>query len=156
MNIRAATPDDVSSMMGLASASESAAHWTPDQYRTLFSSDEPSQRLALVAEHEVSSVSAIPPIDGFVVARHVAPDWELENIVVAPAARRQGIGGRLLDALVSAARETNSAAVFLEVRESNNAARRLYENSGFQQQGRRKSYYSNSMEDAILYCRHLG
>jgi ribosomal-protein-alanine N-acetyltransferase len=44
--------------------------------------------------------------------------------------------------------------VFLEVRESNAAARALYANAGFEQTSRRKSYYANPLEDAILY-RHV-
>ena len=75
----------------------------------------------------------------------------MENIVVSPAARRTGIGKRLLDALLQAARETNNAAVFLEVRESNHEARAFYEHVGFKLDGRRKSYYFNPSEDAILY-----
>jgi ribosomal-protein-alanine N-acetyltransferase len=90
-------------------------------------------------------------VQGFVVARHVAPEWELENIVVAPAVRRRGLGQRLLDALLAAARETNSSSVFLEVRESNAAARCFYEKAGFVQTGRRKSYYTDPAEDAVLY-----
>ena len=90
------------------------------------------------------------------MARHLAPEWELENIVVAPAARRTGLGKRLLNALLSQARETNSAAVFLEVRESNTAARSLYEKTGFQLTGRRKAYYTNPQEDAVLYRLTLG
>lgn len=152
MKIRPATPDDVDSMVALAAASTSAARWTRDQYRKLFSSNEASQRLALVAEDEPSSLT---PVVGFLVARHLGPEWELENIVVALSAQRKGIGKSLLDALFDAARETNSQAVFLEVRESNTAARRLYEKAGFQQQGRRKSYYNNPIEDAILYRRDL-
>ncbi len=97
-----------------------------------------------------------PGVLGFLVAQHIAPEWELENIVVAPAARRTGLGKRLLDALLTQARETNSAAVFLEVRESNTAARTLYEKAGFEQTGRRKSYYRDPVEDAILYRRTLG
>ena len=154
MITRAATSDDIRSMMHLASASPSAAHWGPDQYKEIFSPNEPMQRLALIAEDEVQSAFRTV-LAGFLVARHLAPDWELENIVVASSAQRTGIGKSLLDALFAAARETNSEAVFLEVRESNTPARRLYENVGFRQQGRRKSYYSNPMEDAILYRRNL-
>ena len=88
---------------------------------------------------------------GFLIARHLPPEWELENVVVAPSARQKGVGRQLLEALLTAARETNSESVFLEVRDSNTAARSLYERTGFQQHGRRKSYYSNAIEDAILY-----
>ena len=88
---------------------------------------------------------------GFLVAQHVASEWELENIVVSKTERQKGIGKLLLDALLASAREVNSAAVSLEVRESNRAARFLYEKIGFQQAGRRKNYYANPREDAILY-----
>ncbi len=76
-------------------------------------------------------------------------------MVVTTSARRKGIGNQLLTALIAEARETNSDSVFLEVRESNVAARALYEKSGFRSTGRRKSYYSNPLEDAILYCLNL-
>ena len=89
---------------------------------------------------------------GFLVAAHVSPDWELENVVVASTARRQGLGKALLGALLAAAAETNSASVFLEVREANHAARSLYEAAGFRITSRRKSYYNNPQEDAILYA----
>jgi ribosomal-protein-alanine N-acetyltransferase len=152
VKIRAATPDDVDWMTSLAAVSPSAAQWSRDQYQRLFSADGPAHSLALVSEHEISSVISL---SGFLVACHLAPDWELENIVVAPAAQRRGIGKRLLASLFAVARETNSQTVFLEVRESNAPARCLYENAGFQQQGRRKSYYSNPIEDAILYRHDL-
>ena len=92
---------------------------------------------------------------GFLVARRVVSEWELENIVVAPEVRRKGCGQRLLDALLVHAANTNSDSIFLEVRESNAAARALYHRAGFRQTGQRKSYYTNPAEDAILYVRKL-
>ncbi len=134
-----------------------AAHWTEQQYRQTFDSGG-AERLVLIAETLSDSVpgrATIPGsgsnILGFVVARHLAPEWELENIVVAPPARRQGLGKQLLQALLATARETNSKSVFLEVRESNAAARSLYEKTGFEQTGSRKAYYKDPAEDAVLY-----
>lgn len=92
---------------------------------------------------------------GFLVARYVPSEWELENIVVAPAIRRMGIGRQLIDTLLVQARQTNSIAVFLEVRESNTAARSLYKKLGFMETGRRKAYYSNPSEGAVLYSKTL-
>ena len=143
MTIRPATLADIPSMMRLDRQSPAAAHWTDEQYRQAFQGEGPD-RLLLVAESSLD-------ILGFLVARHLPPEWELENIVVAPTSRRKGLGKRLLDALLSAARKTSSSAIFLEVRESNAPARTLYENAGFEQTGRRKSYYANPVEDAILY-----
>jgi [ribosomal protein S18]-alanine N-acetyltransferase len=84
------------------------------------------------------------------------PDWELENIAIAPQERRKGLGKYLLEALLAAARRSNSVGVFLEVRESNTAARSFYQKAGFEQTGRRRSYYANPVEDAVLYRLTLG
>ena len=152
--IRKATPDDLFSVLALESECPAAAHWSQQQYRDLLiPTHAKSRRLALVAEEGsiIYSETKVAALIGFLVARHLAPEWELENIVVAPGARRQGVGKRLLEALLTAAREVNSDAVFLEVRESNLAARGLYEKFGFCQTGRRKSYYTNPLEDAVLY-----
>ncbi len=93
---------------------------------------------------------------GFLVARHVSGEWELENIVVAPEFRGRGLGSQLLRALVARVREVESRAVFLEVRESNAAARKLYQKAGFREAGRRRRYYADPAEDAVLYCLHVG
>jgi ribosomal-protein-alanine acetyltransferase len=148
-------------MLDLERSSATAARWTEQQYHQLFANGV-AERLALVAEmpfaanHEAAKYDpaeppAGPSLLGFLIAHHIPPEWELENIVVASSARRRGVGNRLLHALLAAARETNSHAVFLEVRESNAAARTLYEKAGFKPAGRRKSYYTNPLEGAVLY-----
>jgi ribosomal-protein-alanine N-acetyltransferase len=166
VNIRPATPADIPRMMDLERACATAAHWTESQYQQVFQLGKGDPlRLFLVADglfNELSNADAPANttagivVLGFLVARLVAPEWELENIVVAPTARRIGLGKQLLDALLATARETNSDAVFLEVRESNTAARDLYEKAGFKVTGRRKSYYTDPREDAVLYRRILG
>ena len=143
--------------MSLERACATAAHWTEQQYHAILHPREGDpHRLVIVAEalpRELSgaSLNAIAEIGGFLVAQQLPPEWELENIVVAPTARRIGLGMRLIQALLVKARETNSEAVFLEVRESNTAARALYEKTGFALTGRRKAYYTNPPEDAVLY-----
>ena len=79
-------------------------------------------------------------------------DWEIENIVVSPDLRRQGLGTRtLMRRFLSGSGETGPLkTVHLEVRESNLAAQELYKTLGFAQIGRRKYYYSDPPEDAIL------
>jgi ribosomal-protein-alanine acetyltransferase len=162
VKIRPATCADIPFLMNLERQCATAGHWTEEQYRQAFQREGPS-RLMIVSE-----ASNLVPSDasgavnaasggvlGFLIARHLAPEWELENIIVAPAARGKAIGKQLLDALSAAARETNSSSVFLEVRESNAAARTLYEMASFEQTGRRKFYYTNPAEDAILYRRTL-
>jgi len=90
-------------------------------------------------------------VSGFVCAKTVAGDWEIENMVVAKQGRRRGIGSGLLDELLRRARNQAVAAVWLEVRESNQVARRLYEKHGFRETGRRRGYYKYPVEDAVLY-----
>lgn len=161
MHIRLATVADIPHIKRLERQSATAAHWTDGQYRQLFQS-ESSPRLLLVAQAAPprstglkSGADAGSGIVGFLITHHLGPEWELENIVVAPTARRKGLGKQLLNALLAAARETSSTAVFLEVRDSNRAARTLYEKAGFEQTGRRKSYYTSPLEDAILYRKTL-
>jgi len=149
--IRKATVQDVAEMIRLERQCPTTAHWTKQQYADLFAaSAESPARLAFVGEEDGSSALA-----GFLVARYLPPEWEVENIVVAPAVRRMGIGRQLMDALVVQARQTTATAIFLEVRESNTAARRLYEKLGFIETGRRKAYYSNPSEGAVLYSKTL-
>jgi len=136
--------------MDLERACPAAAHWAEQQYRQLFEHVGPP-RAVLVAQETPDDLS----VSAFLVALHIDPEWELENIVVAPAARRKGLGVRLLDALLERAKDTNSESVFLEVRESNAGARALYERAGFQQTLLRKSYYSNPPEDAVIYRRTI-
>lgn len=90
-------------------------------------------------------------LDGFLVARHVVEEWELENIVIATALRGRGFGSLLVQQFLARARVSQAQAIFLEVRESNTAARRLYEKFGFVESGVRRAYYSSPTEDAITY-----
>src|SRR5579863_222049 len=102
--------------MELERLSPTAAHWTERQYREMFEPGKgESQRFILAADASTEpsrDVSSNVPsrLLGFLVARHVATEWELENIVVAPAERRNGIGNQLLHALLAAAREAKSEA----------------------------------------------
>jgi len=150
IQLRNARFDDIPEMMRLERQSPMLAHWTEQQYREIFEESGQSSRLVLLAEGTGGTVI------GFLVARHLTPEWELENIVVASQAQRSGVGTRLLAELLVRAQQSNSSAVFLEVRESNTAARKLYEAFGFSTTGRRKSYYLNPLEDAILYAKKVG
>lgn len=155
MNIRAANVSDLPAVLRLERACPAAAHWTESHYRdALVAAGGGPERLFLVASPAPDPSTATPEepaLSGFLVARYLAPEWELENIVVAEDARRRGIGRQLLSALMARAREANSQFVFLEVRESNLPARALYEKAGFREAGRRKGYYTNPPENAILY-----
>jgi ribosomal-protein-alanine N-acetyltransferase len=81
----------------------------------------------------------------------VEREWEIENIAVSGPARRRGLGSHLLGEFLDMVRDQGGQAVFLEVRESNQAARKLYEKWAFCEAGRRKGYYQDPPEDALLF-----
>jgi ribosomal-protein-alanine acetyltransferase len=134
-------------MIDLERQSDGASHWREADYARIFAEGSPS-RLALVAE-ENGCIAA------FLVASHVGPEWEIENVAVAPDARRRGLGSQLVREFLDTANQRGAESVFLEVRESNRAARALYEKGGFSETGRRKSYYSGPPEDAVVYRKSL-
>jgi ribosomal-protein-alanine N-acetyltransferase len=92
---------------------------------------------------------------GYVLAMVLGPEGEIADIAVAPEARGRGIGGVLLDAAVAELRRVGVRTVYLEVRESNLAARRLYESRGFGDVGRRRGYYQHPVEDALVLRREI-
>jgi ribosomal-protein-alanine N-acetyltransferase len=92
---------------------------------------------------------------GYAVAWYVADESEIANIAVAPDARRRGVGALLLDRILRAAAAFGARTVFLEVRESNEAARKLYEARGFEVAGKRAKYYRRPDEDALIMRRTL-
>ena len=103
-----------------------------------------------LARHDVQGRLA-----GYVVAWYVVDEGELANLAVAPGYRGRGIGGALLDAMLADAGTRGITQVYLEVRESNVAARRLYAGRDFEEVGRRKQYYRNPMEDALILRRSI-
>ena len=141
--IRPATLDDVPTLIALEKHAVTAAHWSPEQYRAIFSTGG-TPRLALVLEDANA-------IQGFLIARATGLEWELENIAIAGPARRRGLGTRLLGEFLNTARARGATSVFLEVRESNSAARRLYEKWAFCDSGRRPAYYLDPVESAVTY-----
>ena len=86
----------------------------------------------------------------FVVARFHVPDMDIVNLAVAPDRRGRGLGRRLLCALLDQAASSGVQSVFLEVREGNEEARRLYRSAGFRETQRRPGFYLEPVEDAIL------
>ena len=142
LHIRPVTLKDVPAILALQAEAPTAAHWSEAQYKALFDA-EASPRIALVLEEANTLL-------GFIVARAVA-EWEIENVVIASSNRERGLGSLLLSHLLNSAKAQKAQSVFLEVRESNEAARRLYEKAGFVKTGSRRLYYSCPPEDAILY-----
>jgi ribosomal-protein-alanine N-acetyltransferase len=91
-----------------------------------------------------------PDVAGYVVARRAADEGEILNLAVAPAHRAHGVGRELAARAITSLADQGVDAVYLEVRESNAVARRLYARLGFQEVGRRAGYYRRPREDAVL------
>ncbi|MBA2708903.1 MAG: ribosomal protein S18-alanine N-acetyltransferase [Gemmatimonadaceae bacterium] len=89
-------------------------------------------------------------VAGYAVVSCVADEAEVLNIAVSPTRQRSGLGGRLLDAAMDQAKTRGAGKFFLEVRESNAAARALYASRGFKGISRRNGYYQNPAEDALV------
>jgi ribosomal protein S18 acetylase RimI-like enzyme len=150
---------DLPAILNLERQCPTAAHWSERQYEELFRGIEGGcERFVLIAdasaeasERGSASESRSSLTLGFLIANRVGPEWELENLVVSPDFRRKRLATGLFAALLTHARETDSESIFLEVRESNQAARALYARLGFEESGRRKLYYANPPEDAVLY-----
>lgn len=144
MTIRPATLADIPAMIALAAHIAIAAQWTEFEYQNMILQVGNVTRHCLVLEEEGR-------VQAFLVARELKEEWEIENIAVAGMARRRGLGMRLLGEAFDMARSRGARSIFLEVRESNQAARALYEKCKFFEIGRRKGYYSDPVEDACVY-----
>jgi ribosomal-protein-alanine acetyltransferase len=163
VQVRPAVAADQSQLMEIASHSETAAQWNPREYQKLFMSETATSetdaaetgapesgqsRTVLVIEQEGK-------VSGFVIGHEIGShqlggEWEIENIAVTGSAQRSGLGTRLLGEFLNLVRERGGRAIFLEVRESNLAARALYRKLAFVETGRRKNYYENPPEDALI------
>lgn len=94
-------------------------------------------------------------IAGYAFFRFCLPECELLHLVVAPAKRRRGLAGALLQQAQAHLVAAGCTCCLLEVRDSNVAARQLYAKMGFSQVGRRKNYYRQPIEDALLMHRNM-
>ncbi len=91
-----------------------------------------------------------PSVLGYVCLWEIAPELHITNLAVHPEWRRQGIGRALLAAILGDARRRGLTLALLEVRPTNAEALGLYERLGFHVIGRRKGYYFDTGEDALL------
>jgi len=90
---------------------------------------------------------------GFCSFWRVLDELHVNNLAVLPEYRRQGIASALLARVLEAGASMGSRRATLEVRHSNDAARRLYGGFGFVVAGVRRAYYTNPIEDALVLCR---
>ena len=157
LHIRRATSADLSGMLRIERASFSDP-WTEDSLATALSLD---RMQVLVAESEVEPGTAVSGdgaarLLGYVVALVVGAEAEIADLAVAPEERRRGIGRALLERALAELAAEGVRTLYLEVRESNRAARTLYDAHGFDTIGRRRGYYRQPVEDALVLRREIG
>lgn len=138
--IRAAAEGDLDAIHAIECASFGDP-WAFETFRGLLA--HPPARMEV-------AVGAAGALLGYAVAWFAADEAEIANIAVAPDARRRGVGALLLERILRSAAAFGARTVFLEVRESNEEARKLYEARGFEIAGRRKRYYRQPDEDALI------
>ena len=90
------------------------------------------------------------PVVGYLCLWAVADEVHVTNLAVDPAWRGEGVGRLLLGTLLARHRAIGARRAFLEVRPGNVEARRLYERLGFREVGRRRGYYVDTGEDALI------
>lgn len=95
-------------------------------------------------------------LSGYCLILAAAGEMEVLNIAIAPELRRAGLGRLLLGFVLQWAGKEGIQNVLLEVRPSNTAARALYAAFGFYQIGKRRGYYQDTGEDALVLHRELG
>jgi ribosomal-protein-alanine N-acetyltransferase len=133
--VRNGEPGDLDQVESIQHASPEAAQW----------------RVADYLEHDLRVAVEDGQVVGFLAARPVAADeYELLNIAVTPEFRRKGVARGLIQALLT----DTGGTLFLEVRESNGAARNLYKSMGFQEVSIRREYYNQPPETAIVMMFH--
>ena len=89
-------------------------------------------------------------VAGYIGSQTVMEETDMMNVAVHPDFRRQGIAEALVNGLVEHLKAMGSRCLTLEVRASNAPAIALYEKLGFTEIGRRKNYYRNPREDALI------
>ena len=93
------------------------------------------------------------PVAGFCAFWLVFDEIHINNLAVRPAFRGRGIGSALMHHVLTEAQQLGARRATLEVRASNEAARRMYERLGFYVAGTRRNYYSQPVEDALILWR---
>ena len=133
--IRRGEPADLPEVAAIQAASPEAPQWNAADY----------------LQYDLLVAVCGNRVGGFIAFRTVAPsEREILNLAVAPGLRRQGIARQLWKSVL----QGSSGSIYLEVRETNQAAINLYNSLGFQVLSRRPGYYSSPLESAIVMKFH--
>lgn len=138
--VRRAAEPDIERIAAIEKASFSDP-WSAASFRSL---------LTGVAVHFAVAAAGGGEVLGYLVMWIAGGEAEIANLAVDAGARRRHIGSTLLHHATHVARAGGADAIFLEVRESNVAARAIYAANGFTSVARRSRYYRRPVEDALV------
>lgn len=120
--------------------------WSINIFRSAMS--EPHTALFVLEDEEEGVL-------GYSVSTVVLDEGSLDNLAVTASRRGQGAGRMLFENVLLDVRKKGAERIFLEVRESNETALKLYESAGFKRLSVRKAYYQDPTEDAIVMDLHF-
>jgi len=145
LTIRRMAEQDIDRVAEIASALATAPQWPRADYEVAVTAGNRARRIALVGEYGSDLI-------GFVIASVLAPQAEIESIAVEAKAQGFGFGSSLLLAVLQELRLAGINEVDLEMRASSlhKTAGLMYERAGFRGVGRRRDYYHDPVEDALL------
>lgn len=145
LTIRRMRPEDLTRVLFIDQQSFTVP-WPRNAYEyELF---ENPNSLLLVAE--VNPEAQLTEVVGMIVLWIIVDEMHIATLAVLPEFRRMGIAKNLIRSSLTEAQEYGTTTATLEVREGNLAAQNLYHSLGFEIVGRRKRYYRNNHEDAII------
>ena len=106
----------------------------------------------VIGKEHITTVSACmdDKVVGYIICYHIVNEGEIARVAVSEEFRRQGIAAAMLEFLFEEGKCCGLTEFSLEVRESNEKAIALYNKFGFAEEGRRKAYYNNPVEDGLV------
>jgi ribosomal-protein-alanine N-acetyltransferase len=166
ITVRLAVLDDAANVLDTERGCAEVSHWSEGVWAQIIGQNSAHdlkarmqrgangpERLCLVAEHKNEVV-------GFLVlslmTNMIGGFAEIESVAVMKFARRHGVGRRLCEQAALSATLRGAETIQLEVRSSNVAALGMYRALGFVEQGRRRGYYADPPDDAVLMMSSLG
>ncbi len=139
MNFEAVKLDDINEMLKIEKRSFHS-HWS----RQTFVDELSSENGHYVAARQDGRIL------GYSGFRYVLDEGHITTLAVAPRMRKKGVGTKLIERLIKDASAKGLKKLFLEVRQSNIAAQKIYKKLGFKVIDRRREYYQHPSEDALV------
>ena len=152
--VEPATPGDLDELMALEERCFSHP-WSPRNFADAMADPPRSRVVVLRVPRPAAEGKAGLAIGAYCAYALVAGELHVHNLGVDPAARRRGWGRMLMRVVLDVAAHAGARTALLEVRRSNEGARRLYESLGFGVLAARREYYRHPTEDALVMEKSL-